>query len=370
MARTAERRHKHERVAEFLDRHDLEGVLLSRRCNFAWYTCGARNHVGTACDVGNSTLLVTRRDGACVLTTNIEQTRLRDEEFKGTDIEVFGWSYDDPSDRQKVLADAVGARRVAADAPVEGVEAEPLPADFDRLRWVLTDDEIERYRTLAGDVVAAVETVARTLEPGQTEYEAAALAAHELLRRGCLPWVLLVGADARLEAHRHPLPTGKHVRRYFMVATCAEREGLIAACSRLASFEKVHGDLAHRHRGVMTVDAALIGSTRPGATLGDIFAEAERAYATAGFSDQWQFHHQGGSIGYLPREVTASPGCQVEARARQAFAWNPTIVGTKCEDTILCTAGGPELLAAPTDWPTQRAKWRDFEIDRPVILER
>jgi antitoxin VapB len=370
MPRTAERQHKHERVVEFLDRHDLEGVLLSRRCNFAWYTCGARNYVGTACDVGNSTLLVTRRDGACVLTTNIEQPRLRDEDLKGTDIEVFGWSYADPADRRKVLGEAVGPRRVAADVPVAGVEAEPLPDGFAPLRWTLTDGEIERYRALAGDVTAAVEAVARTVEAGMTEHEVAAETSRELLRRGCLPWVLLVGADRRLEAHRHPLPTGKHVRTYVMVATCAEREGLIAACSRLAALEKIWGELAQRHRGVMTVDAALIGSTRPGATLGDIFAEAEKAYATAGFPDQWQFHHQGGSIGYLPREVKAAPGCEVEALDRQAFAWNPTIAGTKCEDTILCRDSGPELLAPPTDWPMLRAKWKGFEIDRPAILQR
>jgi len=264
MPRTAERRHKHERVAELLDRHGLEGVLLSRRCNFAWYTCGARNYVGTACDVGNSTLLVTRRDGTCVLTTSIEQTRLRDEDLKGTDIEVFGWSYADAADRRKVLGEAIGHRQVAADVPLPDVDAEPLPEDFDRLRWTLTDGEIERYRALAGDVTDAVETVARTVEPGQTEYEVAGEASRELVRRGCLPWVLLVGADKRLEAHRHPLPTGKPVRTYVMVATCAEREGLIAACSRLAAFEKIWGELAQRHRGVVTVDAALIRSTQPG----------------------------------------------------------------------------------------------------------
>jgi len=369
MPKSAERRHKHARVVEFLDRHCLEAVLLSRRCNFAWYTCGARNYVGTACDVGNSTLLVDR-DGAAVLTTNIEQNRLRDEDLKGTGIEVFGYSYADEADRAKVMRKAVGGRRVAADAPVRGVEAEPLPADFAPLRWTLTDSEIERYRAVAGDVTSAVETVVRTAEPGQTEHEVAGEAARELHRRGCLPWVLLVGADKRLEAHRHPLPTGKHVRTYFMVATCAEREGLIAACSRLASFEKVRGELAHRHLGVATVDAALIGSTRPGTTLGRIFDEAQKAYATAGFPDQWQFHHQGGSIGYLPREVKAGPGCQVEALDRQAFAWNPTIAGTKCEDTILCRETGPDLLAPPTDWPMLRAKWKGFEIDRPAILER
>jgi len=369
MPLTAERRHKHGRVAELLEALHVDAVLFSRRCNFSWYTCGARNYVATADDVGVSTLVVAR-DGATVVTNNIEQTRLRDEDLAGTDIDVFGYSYADPADRAKVIAKAVGRRRVAADVPVEGIDAAPLPDAFNRLRWTLTQGEIQRYRALATDTVAAVETVCRTANPGQTEDELAAMTAMELRRRGCLPWVLLVGANGRLERHRHPLPTGKHVRRCFMVASCAERGGLIAACSRLASFEKVHGDLAERHRAVVTVDAALIGATRPGAALGDIYAEAQKAYATVGFHDQWMFHHQGGSIGYLPREVKAMPGSKVTAREHQAFAWNPSVAGTKSEDTILCLETGPELLAAPTDWPMVPAEWKGFAIDRPAILER
>jgi Xaa-Pro aminopeptidase len=369
MPLTAERRHKHGRVVELLGAHDLDAVLFSRRCNFSWYTCGARNYVATAADAGVSTLVVAR-DGAAVLTNNIEATRLRDEDLAGTDVEVFGHAYADPSDRAKVIAKVIGRRRVAADVPVEGIDAAPLPDAFNRLRWTLTSGEVERYHGVATDVVAAVETVCRTAEPGQTEDHLAAMTALELRRRGCLPWVLLVGADERLERHRHPLPTGKHVRRYVMVASCAERGGLIAACSRLASFEKVRGDLAERHRAVVTVDAALMAATRPGTTLGDIFTEAEKAYATVGFADQWTFHHQGGSIGYLPREVKAMPACPVTALDCQAFAWNPSISGTKSEDTILCLDSGPEPLAAPTDWPMIPAEWKGFAIDRPDILER
>ncbi len=74
-----EARTKHERVAECLDGHGLDALLLSRRCNVAWYTCGrVRNYVGTAGDAGNSVLMVDS-GGARILTTNIEATRLQDE---------------------------------------------------------------------------------------------------------------------------------------------------------------------------------------------------------------------------------------------------------------------------------------------------
>jgi Xaa-Pro aminopeptidase len=411
---TAERLAKHARVVDLLDRHGLDAALLWRRCNFNWYTCGARNYVGTADDAGNSAVLI-GRDGAVVIANNIEATRLMAEELPARGLEVVSYAWHDAADRARAFHDVIANRRLAADVPAAGLyslgspdtrvplaacppvfpglptggqaasgtrskmvvdvpaaglTAAPLPPEFNRLRWSLMPSELERYRAACADVTDAVEGVARRARPGQTEDELAGLLAGELRARGCLPWVLLVGSDDRMRVHRHPLPTGKRVERYFMLATCAERGGLIAACSRLAHFGPVPEDLAARHRAVCTVDAALISATRPGTTLAAIFAEAQAAYTAVGFPDEWRMHHQGGSIGYLPREVRAGPGDATVALAGQAFAWNPTVAGTKCEDTILCGPGGGQLLAPSTDWPTIIAEWKGFAMKRPAILER
>ena len=160
------------------------------------------------------------------------------------------------------------------------------------------------------------------------------------------------------------------IDRYFMLAACAERGGLLAACTRLASFGKLPPELERRHQAVTAVDVALMSATQPGTTLGAIFARAQEAYAAVGHGEQWRLHHQGGSCGYLPREVVAIPGETTAAMANQAFAWNPSITGTKSEDTILCTDEGPELLAEPTDWPMIDAEWNGVQIPRPAILVR
>jgi len=121
----------------------------------------------------------------------------------------------------------------------------------------------------------------------------------------------------------------------------------------------------------VNVDLAVNTLTRPGRTLGQVFADLQKAYADNGHPEQWRHHHQGGSTGYAGREEFARPGSQVTVRENQAFAWNPSITGVKSEDTMVCTPAGFEFLTRPTaDWPTLSARFEDQEANRPDILWR
>lgn len=363
---TAERDEKHARLVGWLDSRGLDGVVLTRRCNFSWYTCGAHNHVAEARDVGVSSVVVTR-DRPAVVSNNIEATRLATEDLD-EGFELIEYPYFDDRARLAAFAQATGGGTFAADAPLPGVELQAADPEFDRLRWRLNAHEVERYRAVCADVAESVESAARQAERGMTEAALAGRLAAALRSRGCTPWVLLVGCDDRIALHRHPLPTEKRAQRYAMLVTTAERGGLIAAATRLVAFGGISEELARRHRAVAMVDAALIASTRPGARLGDLFGVAQRAYAQVGFADQWRHHHQGGSIGYLPREVKAAPGCDVCALAGQAFAWNPSIAGTKCEDTILCRQEDCQILTHTGRWPYIEATWEGQTFQRADIL--
>lgn len=361
-----ERAEKRRRVVAWLEGRGLDGVVLTRRCNFSWYTCGAHNHVGEANDVGVSSL-VAARDGAVVVANNIEATRLAGEAL-GDDINLIEYPYHDASARSKAFADVLAGGEFACDSAVAGFDLPGTDSAFDRLRWQLTPAEIGRYRVLCREVAECVESVARSVQPGMSEVAIAGRLAGELRARSLAPWVLLVGVDERIERYRHPLPTGKAVQRYAMLATCAERGGLIAAVTRLVSLAPISDELRRRQHATAGVDAALIASTVPGAKLGDIFAAGQAAYAEVGFADEWRLHHQGGSIGYLPREVKAEPGCEIEALADQAFAWNPSITGAKCEDTVLCLADGAEIMTDTGDWPMVKVVCGGRSFRRPDIL--
>ena len=94
-----------------------------------------------------------------------------------------------------------------------------------------------------------------------------------------------------------------------------------------------------------------ITTTRPGATAAHLYGVAADAYAAAGFPGEELKHHQGGAIGYRAREWVAHPKSQETVQARQAFSWNPTIAGTKVEDTALVVDDRLEMLTTTPDWP-------------------
>jgi antitoxin VapB len=215
----------------------------------------------------------------------------------------------------------------------------------------------------------AIDSAARAIRPGQTEYQIAALLGAEAERRGAQPVVNLIATDERVFRFRHPLPTGKELERYAMLVLCGRRWGLVCSVTRLVHFGRLPDELRRKAEAVAQVDAAFLATTRPGQTLGQVFEQAAAAYAECGFPGEWQWHHQGGPAGYEPREYLATPGSQDLVQAGQAYAWNPSIAGTKSEDTILVTDSGAEVLTAIDGWPILSVTAGDAPYARPAILE-
>jgi len=53
----------------------------------------------------------------------------------------------------------------------------------------------------------------------------------------------------------------------------------------------------------------------------------------------------------------------------QTYAWNPSITGTKSEDTILVGEAGNEVLTAIENWPMLPVAVNGQTFARPAILE-
>jgi Xaa-Pro aminopeptidase len=209
------------------------------------------------------------------------------------------------------------------------------------------------------------------VKPGMTEMEIAALLGVEAQKRGVQPVVNLIATDERIYRYRHPLPTEKKLDKYALLVLSGRKYGLVCSISRLAHFGPLPADLQQRVDAAAQANAAFIAYSQPGALISDVFQQGQAAYAAGGFPDEWQFHHQGGAVGYEPHEYLGKPDAQDVISSGQAFAWNPTVAGAKMEDTILVGTQENELITAIPGWPVKEVAVSalDVEVMCPMVLE-
>jgi len=240
-------------------------------------------------------------------------------------------------------------------APYQWFEPAPVrvtaPA-LQALRLDLGEEEVERYRSAAGDAAAALARLLGALAPEQRELDVAGSMAGALHALGFTTPVVLVGGEARAPVHRHPLPTRDSLGRFALLAFSAERDGLYVSMTRIVSFGEPPRSLARAVAAAAEVDAAVLAAAAPGRTLGELFDVIAGAYAAGGLDGEWRRHHQGGLAGYRGREVFAVPGDATLLPPASAVAFNPSVTGGgKSEDTVLVRAGGVEVLTRTPQLP-------------------
>ena len=367
MDKNSEIKEKERRVREFLEKKGLDGMLLCRQDNFSWFTAGKANSVVMGADIGFTPILVTPTK-KYIITNNIEAPRIMEEEVQnqGFELVTLAWYHFDNEFLNRVKNLAEG--RVGSDAPFPGLEL--VGRDFSELRYTLTPEEIQRYRWLGRESTKAMEESCREIIVGQSEFQIGACLAKKLFDRGIIPSVLLVGTDERIFNYRHPVPTEKKLQKYAMIVVVAVKGGLNVALTRLVHFGPPPQEIVEKHKAVVNVDATLITSTVPGKSYSEIFDKGARAYAQAGYPDEWKKHFQGGPIGYGPREFNATFETHQEVLVNQAVAWNPTITGVKSEDTFIIGEKGREIITTTDNWPVVEVKVEGQVIQRPDILKR
>lgn len=370
---------KREIITGLLQKKNMGGLVLNTQANFAWASGGANNWVSIADATGVASLVFKADGSAYAVMDNLEGPRLETEEKLGKLgfelIEAPWWESDKRSRLLFDLARGHGkVSPVGSDTPMEG--ALDWAEEIAHARWSLIADERERYRQVCWAASEALESTCLAITPGMTEWEVAGELAQACYSRALVPFVTLVAADDRIFNYRHPIPTSNVIDNYVMVVLCAKGGGLIANCTRLVHFGPVSPDILEKQRQVQTIDATFNLNTKPGAVAGEIFAKAEQAYAYAGYPNEWQLHHQGGATGYAGRDYRAGPHSTDVVVDWQAFAWNPSITGTKSEDTVLVSSEpGHELEVLTRNpestWPTVTVTIEGLgSMERPDILER
>ena len=357
---------KVERVARVARAAGAGGVLLTTQRNVAWLTGGGTNRIDGSRETGAGALFITADARRFVIANAIELPRLMSEAVSGLQFEPVEYPWVD--DQANPAAAVERARTLLHDhAPLAAdwflPETAMVEGAIMRVRVPLVEEEVDRYRALGRDVGRVVGDVCRKLQPGVTEEQVAGTVAGAVCGVGARPIVVLVAGDERLSRYRHPVATSVVWRNVVMVVVCAERHGLVVALSRIVCAGPVPDDLRTRTRATAQVFARLLQGTSTGATGADLYAVAARAYEEVGFSGEERRHHQGGATGYKSREWVAHPQSREVVAARQAFAWNPSITGTKIEDTVLYTDGTYGVLTVSPGWPSI-----PFDINGQTLL--
>lgn len=350
MDRLQEVERKHQQVRTLLEKTDA--LWLRRSRNIAWFTAGADATIPVSNEMGAYSLVITN-EKRIVFGSNIECNRLRDEEpFEalGFEYQEFDWHSPQTPPFHHLISD-------------EG----DVETELQNWRTVLSQAEQERYRKLGADAAEAIEEAARAVQKGDTEYQIAARLDAACRQRGGVAIVNLVGTDERIFKYRHPIPTNKKLEKYALCVMCMRRGGLVVAASRLVHLGAIPPELTDKLHRVVAVDAAAIAASQPGTSLNEVLEKMQAAYAAQGETDQWKDHHQGGLIAYQPRERLALPQSTQKLQAGNALAWNPSVAGSKSEDTILVGNNTVEIVTrtAPHHWPM-------IEVDgfeRPAILQ-
>lgn len=352
MTRSEECAIKVEKIRKMMRENSLDGVLIKKQPNFSWLTAGGRGFIGLASEGACGVLLVTM-DGIYLAANNIEAPRLMAEELPAESVSLLQTEWQHDGEITQNLEKEFG---VLSDDTI-------LDSWFRSERVNLLPAEIERYQELGTTAAYALEKGCRSVKKGMTEMEIAGLISAGLWGMGTEPITLLIAADDRSDHYRHYVPTRKKAEEGFIASICARKGGLVVSATRIVAF---HHNFAKDYRRLLEVEQAAFEGTKAGRTLGDVFETIQRVYGNIGYGEEWRKHHQGGMTGYLAREYRADRSSRVSVAESQAFAWNPTIPGAKCEDTILTKAGGEIdiLTSCSKEWPTVKSgKWV-----RPDIL--
>ncbi|KPJ90225.1 MAG: peptidase M24 [Gammaproteobacteria bacterium SG8_11] len=355
---------KQKRINDLLEKHKLDGLLLHRVSSFAWATCGASSYINTASSYGEASILLLPPK-KYIVTNNIEATRLEKEERlneKGWEFLATQWH-----ENSGLVGKLIRKKRIGSDTCLDGYV--DLSFELARIRASLTTEEGQRFRALGRLCAEAMNAAAHNLHPGQTEHEIAGILSKEVEGRGVQVIVNLIATDERIFSFRHPLPTDKKLQRYALLIICGRWKGLVCSITRLVHFGHLPKELQKKSKAVSEVDTALIAATRPGVKLGEIFQIGVNAYNDVGFPDEWKLHHQGGPAGYEPREFIVTPDVEDRVEIGQVYAWNPSITGTKSEDTFLVDENENEILTEIDGWPTYSVEVNSRIYHRPAILE-
>ncbi|MBN2545925.1 MAG: peptidase M24 [Spirochaetes bacterium] len=356
---------KKVRLRSLMKELNLDGIYLKKQSNFSWLTCGGLNVVGITLELGVAGLLITK-DNEFALCNNIESPRMILEEKleqQGYQVINYPWFTDRETELiQKIMAGGnLGADHIFPFSV-------NISNRINSLRYSLTPWEIERYKELGVLTSLAIEETAKDAKPGEKECAVVGKLSQRLWENRIDYITTFCAADDRISLFRHPIATENRIKKRMMLCVNARKYGLVVSLTRFVQFGKIPKEIRKIYDANVLIDCTFMANTVPGEPVSYAFNKGIDAYKNTGYPEEYKLHHQGGAIGYVGRDYKVDFETKEIVQENQAFAWNPSITGSKSEDTMIATNDGPVLLTIPRIFPELKIQVDNIAFSRPDIL--
>lgn len=353
-----------ERIRDWMKKRGYDAIILSRRDNYTWLTKGNTNHVVQNSETGIAALVI-RESSVDIIADSSDMARIAKEQnsLEGNPV-LIPWY----ESMEEFLADHLRKLKVVSDTGIAGTVN--VQRELITLRMQLTKEEVAFYKTIGAECAAIVEQVCQEATPGQSENEIAKRIKILCIEKGISPDCVLIGADERILHYRHPMPTDKKLEKSLMCVLGGEKRGLNVSLTRMVYFTPVPKELQEKYEKLQYLFANMQLMMKAGMPYSEYFNKVAALYEAAGFPEEWKLHHQGGPTGYGCREFIVKPSSNECIRAEQAYAWNPTITGVKCEETTFLGKEGLVTLTKTREWPRKTVATPYGDFDVADILKR
>ncbi|MBI1310351.1 FHA domain-containing protein [bacterium] len=353
---------RHELLADYLDAHSLNGIILTRPSNILWFTAGA--------DAG-----LARTHAAAVLITNDERTILcRDvdaaalaesltEEMQLT-VRAHDWRSSLATEIQSVSATG----RFATDVPHDSLI--DVASDLAEKRLPMSRAERWELRRLGHQVSHAVEATLRNFPRGETEAEIAGQLTHRLIRHGITVERMQVYADAHRGDYRRVRIDRQPVEKGCTLSVVARRHGLHVGVSRSVCFGSPDKQILEDHALSLVVQATALVFSKHQWPIADAWKRVHRIYEKFNRGGESLRVEPGWVTGYEPAEVPILPGSEFQLLAGMPVIWQLGVGSALSVDTVLIADGGIDILTPCEFWPTRTVSVKHVELTRPDILVR
>ncbi len=347
-------------LTEYLKKRGIFAVKFDKVDNFAWITSGARSYVTDGDHFGIASALLTT-ESLYVISKNPETTRLVNDELP-SNVKAIGYPWYGKMD--DTVEELIGSKAIVTD------EDENLQDFLLKNRVVLSDYEIGNYEDVGKRTARALEKAMKKFTPEMTEIHAKALVEAELIEEDLDVLLVLVFGDESRSLYRHNLVRNVKIGKRCFASVNSKKYGLVVSATRTIEFVKDE-KFEEQTEKTIEIETEILDATFTEKTISSVFQRLDDSYRTHGYPDEWHLHHQGGIAGYNSREVFATPDLRFDLENGMAFAWNPTVTGTKSEDTYIRTGNGMKLVSTDeeSDWPCIEKTVGGRKYVRPGILK-